>query len=436
MKKKEPSKAQGTKGANEFKGAAASKPVSASKSNPVKSGKSVAAKTPAAPPGKPAKSKAANPAKSPKPAPAPKAPAPKKSASAPKKASRSDEDDFDDDDLADLDKDAFSVASLLAKARESKGGPPDQSEEAIDAEIKAAFEAPASREEEAGLEKVMASLTQIFGGKDFLSDAELDAFLDSKIASGEIPPSAALDPLDEAQSLIYEAWNSEGPHKIELARRALDLSKDCADAYLILAEEEAKTAEASLALYRKAVDAGKRAIDPGLFARSTGKFWDVMETRPYMRARLGLAECLWDLEKKDEALGHLRELMRLNPRDDQGVRYILLQCLLESGADEELGALLDRYGDDTSPEIRYTHALWMFRRQGPGAEANALLKNALKANPHVSGYLLKKKKLSKHVPEAAHEGSEEEAEAYAVGAADTWHGTLGALEWLASRSGA
>ncbi|MDB5104218.1 MAG: hypothetical protein JWP91_1907 [Fibrobacteres bacterium] len=331
--------------------------------------------------------------------------------------------------ILDTDEDTLRVETLLAKAGEATAGADD----GIDPDIKAALDAPATREETAGLEKVMASLSQIFGGKDFLSDAELDAFLDSKIASGEIPPSAALDPLDEAQSLIYEAWNSDGPHKLELARRALDLSKDCADAYLILAED-AKTREAALALFRKGLDAGMRALDPGLFERSAGKFWDIMETRPYMRARLGLAECLWDLGKKDEALGHLRDLMRLNPSDDQGVRYILLQCLLESGGDDELGALLIRYGDDTSPEIRFTHALWMFRRQGPGPVADALLKDALKANPHVPGYLLKRKPVSKRVPASAHEGSEEEAEAYASGASDTWHGTLGALEWLASRS--
>lgn len=362
---------------------------------------------------------------------APKKTAPKKAAPkkvAPKKAvpkkqaPRETEDD-----------DAEFLEALLLKAREPKAAA--DGEDAIDSEVRAALNAPATKEEKRGLEKVMASLSQIFGGKDFLSDAELDAFLDSKIASGEIPPSAALDPLDEAQSLIYEAWNSEGPHKIELARRALDLSKDCADAYIILAESDAKTKEAALGLYRKGLEAGQRAIDPGLFARPAGKFWNIMETRPYMRARLGLAECLWDLGKKDEALGHLRELMRLNPADDQGVRYILLQCLLESGADEELGSLLDRYGKDTSPEIRYTHALWLFRRQGPGPAASAQLKEAIKANPHVPAYLLKRKKISNHLPAAAHEGSEEEAEAYASGAADTWHRTLGALDWLASRSG-
>lgn len=293
---------------------------------------------------------------------------------------------------------------------------------------------PESKDEKVGLEKVMASLTRIFGGKDFMSDAELDALLDSKMASGEIPPSAALDPLDEAQSLIYEAWNSEDIVKVELAHRALDLCPDCADAYVILAQEEATSKEAALTLYRKGVEAGKRALDPALFTKAVGKFWDLMETRPYMRARLGLAECLWDLAKKEEALGHLRELMRLNPADDQGVRYILLQCLLESGADEELGALLERYGKDTSPEIRFTQALWLFRRQGKGAAANAALKEAIRANPNVPAFLLKRKKLSKRLPTAAREGSEAEAEAYAGGAMDPWHGTLGALEWLAEHS--
>jgi tetratricopeptide (TPR) repeat protein len=159
-----------------------------------------------------------------------------------------------------------------------------------------------------------------------------------------------------------------------------------------------------------------------------------METRPYMRARLALAECLWDLGRKDEALGHLRELMRLNPSDNQGVRYILLQCLLESGADEELGELLDRYGRDPSPAIAYTRALWQFRREGRGKISEAALAEALRANPHVPAYLLKRKALPARVPAEAAIGSPEEAEAYAAGALEVWHQTLGAVEWLASKA--
>jgi tetratricopeptide (TPR) repeat protein len=293
---------------------------------------------------------------------------------------------------------------------------------------------PVPRDERASFEKVMASLTQIFGGRDTMSDAELDALLDDKMASGEIPPSAALDPLDEAQSLVYEAWNSDGARKASLARRALELSEDCADAYLILAQEETKTREAALDLYQKAYEAGRRALDPSLFAEGEGEFWSIMETRPYMRARLALAECLWDLARKEDALGHLRELMRLNPSDNQGVRYILLQCLMESGADEELGDLLARYGRDPSPAIAYTRALWQFRRAGRGKVSDAALADALRANAHVPAYLLKRKALPARVPAEASIGSAEEAEAYAAGALAVWHQTLGAMEWLASRA--
>lgn len=288
-------------------------------------------------------------------------------------------------------------------------------------------------EDEGALKNVMASLTSIFGGRDFLSDAELDAFLDSKMASGEIPPSAALDPLDEAQSLIYEAWNSDVIQRVRLARRALELSEDCADAYVILAENDAKDRKQALELFRKGMEAGQRALDPEMFRRSVGRFWEVMETRPYMRARLGLAECLWEIGKKDEAVGHLRDLMRLNPSDNQGVRYILAQCLLETGADEELGTLLDRFRDDGSPQIRYSRALWMFRHAGPGRQADAVLAEAVKSNPYVPAYLLKRKKLPKEAPDHAEAGSEEEAAAYAMGAAESWQKTLGATDWLAEK---
>ena len=327
---------------------------------------------------------------------------------------------------------AKSPKAKPAKADKAKSPDADEDDFIPDPEDIAAIGLPASGDEKAGLDKVMASLTQIFGGRDFMSDAELDAFLDDKMASGEIPPSAALDPLDEAQSLVYEAWNTEGSEKISLAKRALDLCPDCADAYVILAQEDAKSLDAALGLFKKGVDAGKRALPAGVFEKSQGRFWEVMETRPYMRARLGLAECLWDLGKKEDALGHLRELMRLNPADDQGVRYILLQCLLESGADEELGDLLKRYGKDTSPEIGYTRALWMFRREGRSKGAEAALAEARRANPHVIAYLLKRKPLPKRVPTAAEEGGEAEAEAYAAGALDAWNKTLGAADWLAA----
>jgi tetratricopeptide repeat protein len=44
---------------------------------------------------------------------------------------------------------------------------------------------------------------------------------------------------------------------------------------------------------------------------------------PYMRARLGLAHSLWTAGRRDEAVQHLQDMLRLNPGDNQGVRYTL-----------------------------------------------------------------------------------------------------------------
>ncbi len=46
--------------------------------------------------------------------------------------------------------------------------------------------------------------------------------------------------LDEAQELMYRAWESNDPvERIELAGQALQKSEDCADAWILLAKESA-----------------------------------------------------------------------------------------------------------------------------------------------------------------------------------------------------
>jgi len=59
-----------------------------------------------------------------------------------------------------------------------------------------------------------------------------------------------------------------------------------------------------------------------------------------MRARAGLAQCLWELGKHKEAIEHYRDMLRLNPGDNQGIRYILAMCLIELGEIKALQELL------------------------------------------------------------------------------------------------
>lgn len=149
---------------------------------------------------------------------------------------------------------------------------------------------------------------------------------------------------DIAQQLCYDAWEVVSPaYRVALAQLALQLDSDCADAYMILAEETARTPAEKQTRYEHAMQAGEHALGPEMFKEEVGSFWGILETRPYMRARFALAEILWRQSDHREAISHFQALLRLNPNDNQGVRYSLASCLLEAGDDAGFAALVDRW---------------------------------------------------------------------------------------------
>jgi tetratricopeptide (TPR) repeat protein len=184
----------------------------------------------------------------------------------------------------------------------------------------------------------------------------------------------------KAQDVIYEAWEQANSRsRIALARKALGISPLCVDAYVLLAEEAARSVEEARDHYAKGVEAGELALGPQGFEEYAGHFWGFLETRPYMRARAGLASALLKLGDSDGAIDHFREMLRLNPNDNQGIRYALLGCLLDRGDDGTLKQLLAAYEDDASVFWLYTRALLAFREGGETDQrAAALAKKALR----------------------------------------------------------
>ncbi|MFI5460491.1 MAG: DUF6930 domain-containing protein [Isosphaerales bacterium] len=236
-------------------------------------------------------------------------------------------------------------------------------------------------------------------------------------------------PLSKAQDLMDKAFESHDLMKqVELAKRALELSHDCADAYVLLAEQTKSRREA-LELFEKGVAAGERALGPAAFQNDVGHFWGLIETRPYMRAREGLASLLWTMGRRDEAIGHLQDMLRLNPNDNQGVRDTLAGWLLAKGSDKELVRLLEQYDED-SATWAYTKALVAFRQHGDTAEARKLLKKAKAANEHVPAYLLSQKPLPREQPDYYSPGDRNEAVFYVASALSGWRETPGATAWL------
>jgi tetratricopeptide (TPR) repeat protein len=237
-------------------------------------------------------------------------------------------------------------------------------------------------------------------------------------------------PRGRAQALLAQAFATEdGPRRVRLAKEALALWPDCGDAYVLLAEH-ARSRKEALKLYEQGVAAAERALGPEIFREAAGRFWGLLETRPYMRAREGLALSLWTAGRRQEAVEHLQEMLRLNPGDNQGVRYTLAGFLLSLDRDEDLARLLAQYPGEGMATWAYTRALLAFRREGDTPEARRLLKAARKANKHVPAYLLGRKVPPAEQPGYYSPGDESEALSYVGSFLAVWKDTPGAVAWL------
>jgi len=285
------------------------------------------------------------------------------------------------------------------------------------------------------MERDLRALQKVVERQDFESPDEAKTFLRRVTAKGDIPEWTPETLLEQAQELVYKALEAtEKRERIRLAMDALRISQDCADAYVLLAEEAALVPEQARNWYQRGVEAGERALGPEIFAREAGNFWSLIETRPYMRAREGLADCLSFLGEGDAAVKHYWDMLRLNPNDSQGIRYKLLSCLMKSnniGAAEEL---LEQFQDEVSAAWLFTRTLITFVHQGDTPEAREQLMEAMKENPHVVRYLLGQRQLPRSAPQCIGLGDKNEAIIYMAEFGSVWLDTPGVLEWIRSVS--
>lgn len=236
--------------------------------------------------------------------------------------------------------------------------------------------------------------------------------------------------LEQAQVLIYQAWEATTDRQAAtLARQALELSPDCADAYTVLANVEARSAEDACLLYQQGVDAGRRHLGEAFFDRQMGHFWGLIETRPYMRARQGLADCLWALRRKEDSIAHGEALLELNPEDNQGIRYGLLSRYLAVGDEAGATHLFQQYEHDSSAGFLWSRVLLDLRR-GDQVAATQALHAAMQGNPHVADLFTGQRKPPARLPTQFSPGDRQEAAIYFAGFAEAWLASSDAMEWL------
>jgi tetratricopeptide (TPR) repeat protein len=239
---------------------------------------------------------------------------------------------------------------------------------------------------------------------------------------------------EEAVGLLYRAWQEPSRKKrSELARKALSLYPDAADAYNILAETDARSIEQIADYYRRGMLAGERDLGRAYFQDNRGYFWGLVETRPYMRAKFGYAEASLYLGKTLEAIKHLEDLLELNPNDNQGARDLLAVAYLQKKRFREALALIDRYGENVAA-AHYDRMFIEYSLNGMTDKLSKLYRDAKRSNPHVLPYLLGKKPIPEAPPEYIQMGEESEAIDYVVTRYELWLREKRLLSWLAAQA--
>jgi hypothetical protein len=127
-------------------------------------------------------------------------------------------------------------------------------------------------------------------------------------------------------------------------------------------------------------------------------------------------------------------MLRLNPNDNQGIRYVMACCLVELDRDEDVKGVLAQYENDAAATWAYTPALLAFREWGDSDAARKALRTARGMNPHVPAFLLGERRLPKVLPEMIGFGDESEAIEYAAEGLKGWQRTPGALDWLVTQA--
>ena len=213
------------------------------------------------------------------------------------------------------------------------------------------------------------------------------------------------------------------------AMEAVDIDPNCVDALHILSVLGSESDEELIDHLRRTIERGKKGLGKKFFKENAGHFWGMIETRPYMRVLGELARLLNSTGKAEEAITHWEEMLRLNPGDNQGIRYPLLGAYLEIGSQSGANQIFADYPDEGSAMFAWAQVLANFLT-GDEKAATRSLSTARKANKHVEAFLTGRKKLPKDPPGYYSPG--EPSEAYVcveeIGAA--WKKHPEAMKWL------
>ena len=134
---------------------------------------------------------------------------------------------------------------------------------------------------------------------------------------------------------------------LRLARKALKLDPDNLDAEWFVIRYEEKDPEVTLSKIRTALESGKANLEKqGYFDKDNiGHFWQIFETRPYIRLKNQYVFCLAAVGKLKLAAREAEDIIYLNEDDNTGVRFRLMHLYAALEDAKAAEKLLKKYSE-------------------------------------------------------------------------------------------
>jgi len=114
--------------------------------------------------------------------------------------------------------------------------------------------------------------------------------------------------------------------------------------------------------------------------------WGFLENRPYLRALHGVALGYLRLKQRKNAIPLLEKMLRLNPNDNQGIRYLVGPEYLRTGKTDKAREILEAEAD-SYPSYHYELGL-LHMGKGEWVEATTSLRRGFATNAYIAEALL------------------------------------------------
>lgn len=278
-------------------------------------------------------------------------------------------------------------------------------------------------------EKDLARIMEEINKQGFETEDEINDFLKTLQGRSLDDLPDRTDNKGRSQDLVYKAYELPITKGKKLIKEALELDSNNADAYNYLASIQ-KDVNKAIQYYERAIKAGEKSLGKKFLKEEKGHFWGFVETRPYMRAKAGLADCFYATREIEKSIEIYEEMLELNPNDNQGVRYMLSTLLLGQSDLTKFEKFIKQNEDEDCAVWNYNNALYSFKKWGQTTKSNKILSQAYKSNNFVIDFLLGLKELPENQPQYIGRGDENEAISYVYDAWILWRDTKGAFEWI------